>query len=822
MNATSRTASRFLRSVVGVAGLGLLAACSASMNAEDYDQSSDEVVGSHVYAKPSLPTVSYTPPTTNVIYVSAASGNDSSGTGASTAPYKTLGKAVAIVNAKAAGATWTIVLKAGQYREGELTVTRDNVTIQRYLTDAVSIYGSTSLSGFSGSGPYTLTVSSADSRLEQNCADTGLDTASDYKADEGVGVWRAGIPLRRVTTGTTPAAGQYTYDESSNKLTLADNPSAGVEFAAKLYAIKTAASGFKVAGLDVEYYGSCTVNWTKTVGSTTYYKGALVVYKNTEAASGATIENSTIANNSSGAIAMAKADNVTISGSEIVNNGLDGIQGGSASGLVVLNNDVSYNNVRRWSNSTQAGMKLTYIQQGAVVGNVFGHNAANGFWCDQSCGSTDLSKGWFTISRNVFHDNDGKGVFYEVSHHAVIASNVAYNNGSPGIAAFGSRNVEVWNNTAVDNNTSNAGYLANIAIDDDSRCAQGDTLPGGSSCGSGNTVPEPLSEYDHCVPSSSGALANTCNAEHAQIVNNIVSGTDATQPLLLVEDTSSVAYGGSLVADKDDYNTYWRKSTSAPTNLIGWQTKGKSGFVGYASLTSFKSAVSGRETNSIERSGGTAPTFFVDYTAKNFTQNTSNTDVWGRGATIPSEVLNAIYWPSTSPTQPSARIGAIDWAGKSSSSGGGGGGTGTTCSTSSPVYEVENPSTGAFLFTTSSSEVTSAKASGYTTNDGTAFHAFTASATGLTPVYRLLNPTSHDRLWTTSSSEASSAKSKYGYTTDEGIGFYAATASGSCFVAVHRLTSGGKHTYTTDTAEVSSLVAAGWDDEGIHFYASAS
>lgn len=653
-------------SIAGVVACALLAGCAdlddAPSDDVDLGTAAASLVAAHTYTRPALPTAAYAPPSSNAIYVSAANGSDA-GTGSATSPYKTLAKAVSVVNAKAAGATWTIVLKAGTYREGELSITRDNVTIQRYNTDAVSLYGSTALTGFAGAGPYTLTVANADPRLEQDCADTGLDTATDYKAGQAVGVWRAGVPLRRVTTGTTPASGQFAYDESSHKLTIADSPT-GIEFAAKLFAIKTAASGFKLAGLDVEYYGSCTVNWTRTIGSTTYYKAAVVVYKNTEAASGAVIESSTIANNSSGAIAMAKADNVTISGSTVVNNGLDGIQGGSARGLVVQNNALSYNNVRRWSNSTQAGMKLTYIQNGAVVGNVFAHNAANGFWCDQSCGSTDLSTGWFTIARNVFHDNDGKGVFYEVSHHAVIASNVAYNNGSPGIAAFGSRNVEVWNNTAVDNNTSNAGYLANIAIDDDTRCAAGDTLPGGAACGAGNTVSEPLTEYDHCVPSSSGALANTCNAEHAQIVNNIISGTDATQPLLLVEDTSSLAYGGALIADRDDYNTYWRTSTSQPARLIGWQTKGTTGFVGYASLTAFRSAVSGRETSSIERSGGSDPGFFVNYAGHDFTQRTSNPDVWGRGATIPSEVLKAIYWPSASPSQPSARIGAVDWAGK--------------------------------------------------------------------------------------------------------------------------------------------------------------
>ena len=524
-----------------------------------------------------------------------------------------------------------------------------------------------------------------------------------------------------------------------------------------------------------------------------------------------------MANNAGGGVQLARGLGMRVSGSTVVNNGWTGILGSKTDGLVVSGNAISYNNVRRWSNTVEAGMKLTYVRDGVIFDNVFEHNAAHGIWCDQGCGASNPSQSWFVLTRNLVRYNDKKGIFYEISRHGVIASNLVHDNGESGIAVFGSRTVHVWNNTAVDNNQTTAHFQGNVALIDDSRCYAGDTLPGGKTCVASNgVVPLTAGNYDHCEPSSNGPLASTCNAENIQLRNNIVSGSASSRPLLVVKDTGGTAYGAARILAGNDFQAYYRTGTSSPGALIDWQANAGA-TTAYASLAAYRGAVAGRETNSVERSGGTSHPFFVDYAGKDFTQKTSSADVWGRGAPIPSEVLKAIDWPATAPAQPPARIGAIHWRGKPTSQPP----PATPCGFSAPVYHVRNPSNGDHLFTLSSSEVTAAAALGYTDDRGVAFRAAPAPASGVVPVYRMVRPTNVSHFWTSSTTERQSALDRYGFT-DEGIGYYAATSAGSCLAPVYRLVQSGTghHTYTVDAAERSALVASGWTDEGVRFYAT--
>ncbi len=770
----------------------------------------------HPYTRPAAPTAYYEPPTTNAIFVAPA-GNDTTGTGSEAAPYQTLAKALQVVNAKAAGPLWTIVMKAGTYREGELTLTRSNVAIQRYKGDLVALRGSVAQTGFSGTGPYTKTLTSPDpTPLEQNCADAHLLAGAnrDYGAEFALGVSRAGIPLRRVQ-GPTVLSGQYAYNPTTNVLTLADSPTE-VEVTSKRWAIRSSASNIKLAGLDIQGYATCTVDWKKTVGTTDYFNSAVLFYKDAVADSGSLLENSTVANNAASAVIVAQARNVRLSGNTVVNNGWSGVLASNASGLVVDNNTISFNNVRRWGNAVEAGMKITYVRDGVIYNNLFEHNAANGFWCDQGCGSTNPGANWFIVARNLVRYNDDKGIFYEVSHHGVIASNVVHDNGATGIAVFGSRNVQLWNNTAVDNDASAASYSGNVSVVDDNRCFLDDTLPGGKSCTTANgTVPLTAGNYDHCEPSSVGALANTCNAEGVRIMNNLISGSQGSRPLLNVEDPNPTLYGAGLIVDANDYQAYYRPGTSAPTNLLEWQRNPGSAAIAYPTLSGFKTANPGRESNSVERSGGTSHPYFVDYPNRNLVQSTASADVWGRGATLPLEVLKAIYWPQTAPSQPSARIGAIEWRGKPSAPCG---------PATEPVYHRRHPTSGDSLYTTMLSEAEGAAAwFGFTEDLGIAFRAATSSATGLSPVYRLYSPGTNSHFWTIDAGERQSAMTNYGYTTDEGIGYHASMTAGPCLVPLYRLVNMGtsKHHYTVSVAEKNSMAANGWTDEGLKFYVGA-
>jgi parallel beta-helix repeat protein len=788
---------------------------------------------SHVYTRPSLPTASYDPPASNVVFVAPPrAGDDTPRDGSPASPYATLRDALAFVHGPETTGSWTIVMHGGVYREGELNITRDNVTIQRFRSEPVSLYGSVTLTGFQGTGPYTRTLDQNDlpsadpdrpsypSYLEENCSELPDHEASTEGARTAFSVTRAGVPLRRVATTQPLHTGEFSYDPLTNVLTIQDPPSE-IELATKLYALRIFGANVKLAGLDIENYATCVVAWTTAVAGHTYYKAA-VMFSDTRGRPGGTLENSTLANNAASGVAVHSAPNVRLTGNVVVNNGWTGAHAADSDGLIVANNRISFNNVRRRSTFADAGMKVTNIGAGVVFGNVFEHNAATGFWCDQRCGGDPSGARWFVIARNLARHNDGDGIFYEISHHGVIASNVVHDNGASGIAAFGSRDLRIWNNTAVDNNALLGGdYHAGISVIDDARCAAGDTVPGGTACTTSNGLePVPPADGGHCEPSSGGALANTCNAEGVSLVNNLISGSRSVRPLLHVGDISRTLYGAKRIITSEDFQAYWRSSPSVPQTLISWQTDAGSRAVAYGTLADMRAAANigagpgttQYEIHGIEFPSGAIHPFFVDYPGKNFVQNPGSPEVSGNGAALPPEVLTAVYWPQTSPAQPSPRIGAIEWAQRPAVN---------TCPLAAPVYHRRHPTTGDHLLTASVGEANNGAALGYTVDHGIAFHAAIASRAGLVPVFRLLNPTSKLHFWTTSAGEKAVAAASFGYTVDEGIGFHASPSAGPCLTGVYRLQFAGNHVYTVSTAERDLLVAAGWADEGIRFYVGA-
>ncbi|WP_375431266.1 metallophosphoesterase [uncultured Friedmanniella sp.] len=153
-----------------------------------------------------------------------------------------------------------------------------------------------------------------------------------------------------------------------------------------------------------------------------------------------------------------------------------------------------------------------------------------------------------------------------------------------------------------------------------------------------------------------------------------------------------------------------------------------------------------------------------------------------------------------------------------------GAGTGTQVATAAPnaacaalddaVYEAVG-SDGASLFSPWADEVTKATKQGFTAK-GTAFRASTTAAPGLVGVHRLYAKANRDFLYTTSTSEVTSATKKHGYV-DQGVRFYVASAGSSCTKAVPRLVKGGLHRLAPTAAEASALTAAGWTPEKTNF-----
>jgi len=148
----------------------------------------------------------------------------------------------------------------------------------------------------------------------------------------------------------------------------------------------------------------------------------------------------------------------------------------------------------------------------------------------------------------------------------------------------------------------------------------------------------------------------------------------------------------------------------------------------------------------------------------------------------------------------------------------------TNCSalTSSPIFQVINPTNNANLLTASQSEASNAASSyGFTVNHGTPFYASVnasaASANGLVGAHRMYNSKNSDFFWTISSSEITSAVQTYGYV-DQGINFYVSASAASCTLPVYRFVSGNTHRFAVSQADRGALTASGWKSEGIMFY----
>lgn len=111
-------------------------------------------------------------------------------------------------------------------------------------------------------------------------------------------------------------------------------------------------------------------------------------------------------------------------------------------------NTFSYNNVGKFSNNwSAAGTKIAVNCKNLKArSNIIERNYTTGFWMDAEVNDAQV---YGNISRN----NDGLGIFFEISRGAHIAYNLLVSNGV-GLIVSNSSRAEVWNNTFVENGTA--------------------------------------------------------------------------------------------------------------------------------------------------------------------------------------------------------------------------------------------------------------------------------------------------------------------------------------------------------------------------------
>ena len=149
----------------------------------------------------------------------------------------------------------------------------------------------------------------------------------------------------------------------------------------------------------------------------------------------------------------------TVRGNTFADNGMMGLEAWRADGLLVSRNRFERNNregfVVTGTVSEAAGAKIVESDTVHVADNRFESNAATGLWLDISVTRAN-------VVRNVARGNARHGVFVELSHDVVVASNRIADNRTSGIAIADSSEVAVWNNAFAANGVA-------VLVQDDGR-----------------------------------------------------------------------------------------------------------------------------------------------------------------------------------------------------------------------------------------------------------------------------------------------------------------------------------------------------------------
>lgn len=307
-------------------------------------------------------------------------------------------------------------------------------------------------------------------------------------------------------------------------------------------------------------------------------------------------------------------------------NGRKGLGGSDVDCLVLKNNTISYNNYERFAlNYDAAGVKLihtnwTNCQQSpnpkaAIRNNVVEHNFATGIWIDSS--GTNAP-----IVYNTVRNNQSIGIQMELSHKAIIAANVVYDNGA-GIMIADSSSARVYNNTLSMNNK-------HIIVKDGERK---------------NTNAEEI------------AAGNLWVTQDNVLKNNIFSNTK--NKISSNTTTDDVHFDGSECQQSEqakmvaasNYNAYYRTSSSKPPIVIEWSAgagecpdpPSDTYLDTYNSIAAFSSAT-GFEQNALAIDNVATNPFF-DEANRNYRLKTGSPAI-GRGEPLPQNIANAIGLPA--------------------------------------------------------------------------------------------------------------------------------------------------------------------------------
>lgn len=428
----------------------------------------------------------------------------------------------------------TIVFRGGTYRNINNAYICKKLTLQPYPHEKAWIKGSDEVTGWVADGSMW--------RKDNWNYSFDFNLGSEYMhsnypmADRGDMVYVDGVSLKQVGSkaevvpATSGKTATFYVDSVNKKLYIGSSPQGKtVQATTRKRAFATGKCGGSSSSLNP----SGTV--VRGLGFAHFADMAIAL-----GVDRVTLENNTFVwNGMQGVNFLGESDGVlnvstdaTVRGNTFNYNGRKGMAGDRAHRIKLENNTFSYNNIERFNSSWDAaGVKFTRTDGATLAYNTIEHNFSHGGWLDVSSSNAKLV-------HNIIRYNSGFGIYFEVSHKAIIGANLAHHNGT-GIVVSNSSSTSVYNNTLANNGT-------NVRIKDDPR-----------------------------VNTNSGEIAKgiTWIANNNILKNNILSNTgnsNTTAKELLIAD---ILCGSSSqqTADKipvANYNGYYRTSSSTPQYII--------------------------------------------------------------------------------------------------------------------------------------------------------------------------------------------------------------------------------------------------------------
>ena len=492
--------------------------------------------------------------TVRTIHVAVHGSDKASGT--SDDPLRSVGAAI-----KESDAGDTIVLHQGRYREelkienrpglkliaapGEDVVLDGAVEVPQWLNDGDRWVSREWTSDFDSSPTYSW------GKPDSKNAGWAFVNPNHPMAAHPDQVWVDGEPQAQVGSKAELGANEFFVDYDTNELYLGSDPTGHtVTASAFARALRVRSAGMLIQGITLR-------NFAPSVP----HMGAVTVE-----APDVTFDRVSITDNATTGMHVMSSG-VTLRDVTIARNGMMGLTGTEADQLRLDRVTVRDNNLERFNQSPSAGGAKFGRSSGVVVrDSVFAGNLANGLWFDESVYDIQLLD-----SRII--DNAGHGVSIEISGKASVIGNIVARNRDNGLKINDAEDVQVWNNTFVDNNRS-----INVVQDNRDLSAQG-------------------SFRDPDVPL-------TWKTQGVAIRNNIIVHTGAVRLppgedksrncLLCVED-----FSGRWTAAEMDVtalgNVYYRADAVSPKWIVVWARRDKDPFV-FTTVDQFRAQVHQEET----------------------------------------------------------------------------------------------------------------------------------------------------------------------------------------------------------------------------------